>query len=105
VPVIDDFIELGLDILEPIQVSAAGMDPTALADRFGSRISFHGGIDEQEVLPHGTPGEVYANTISMIDQLGKYNGYIVAPCHQAQNDSPPENIVAVFDAVRDYPNR
>lgn len=105
VPVIDDFIELGLDILEPIQVSAEGMDPSYLADHFGKRISFHGGIDEQEVLPHGTPGEVYENTISMIDQLGKYNGYIAAPCHQAQNDSPPENIVAVYNAVRDYPNR
>jgi uroporphyrinogen decarboxylase len=102
-PVINDFIELGLDLLEPIQVSAADMEPSSLAQRFGPHISFHGGIDEQKVLPHGTPGEVYENTISMIDRLGKYNGYVVAPCHQAQNDTAPENLVAVFDAVRDYP--
>jgi uroporphyrinogen decarboxylase len=105
VPVIDDFIEMKLDLLEPVQVSAAGMDPKSLADKFSARISFHGGIDEQEVLPHGTPAEVYENTLSTIDQLGRYNGYIAAPCHQAQNDTPPANIEALFKAVKDYPNR
>ena len=56
VPVIPDLIEVGLDLLDPIQPQAAGMNPEALFEAFGDRLSFHGGIDEQELLPHGTAG-------------------------------------------------
>jgi uroporphyrinogen decarboxylase len=102
VPVIDDLIEIGLDILDPIQVSAAGMDPAVLADRFADRLSFNGAIDEVRLLPHATADEVYRETTRMIDILGRHGGYIVSPSHQVQGDTPPENIVAVFNAARDY---
>ena len=102
VPVIGDLIEMGLDVLDPIQVSAAGMKPEELFPAFGDRLSFHGAIDEQELLPHGTPKQVYDETTRVIDILGQNGGFIVSPNHQVQGDTPPENIVAIFDAVRDY---
>ena len=102
VPVIDDLIEIGLDILEPIQVTAAGMGPEELSDRFGTRLSFHGAIDEVNLLPHASCDEVYQETLRIIETLGSNNGLIVAPSHQVQGDTPPENVVAIFDAVKDY---
>jgi len=102
VPVIDDFIALGLDILEPIQVTAAGMTPEALFPQFGDRISFHGAIDEVHLLPHATPKQVYDETTRIIDILGANGGFIVAPSHQVQGDTPVDNILAIFDAARDY---
>lgn len=102
VPVIDDLIELGLDVLDPIQVGAAGMTPEELFPAFGGRLTFHGAIDEQELLPHGTPRQVYEETTRIIDILGQKGGFIVTPNHQVQGDTPPENIVALFAAVRDY---
>ena len=101
VPVIDDFIELGLDILDPIQVSAAGMSPEAIS-AFADRLSFHGAIDEVRLLPHATAAEVYRETTRIIDVLGRCGGFIVSPSHQVQGDTPPENVVAIFDAARDY---
>ena len=101
VPVIDDFIELGLDILDPIQVSAAGMSPEAIS-AFADRLSFHGAIDEVRLLPHATAAEVYRETTRVINVLGRCGGFIVSPSHQVQGDTPPENIVAVFDAAHDY---
>ncbi len=102
VPVIDDLIEVGLDLLDPIQVSAAGMRPEQLYPRFGDRLSFHGAIDEQEVLPRLAPGEVYDETTRIIDILGQRGGYIVSPAHAVQGDTPPENVVAMLQAARDY---
>lgn len=102
VPVIDDLIELGLDILDPLQVTAAGMNPEAIAAGFGTRLSFNGAIDEVRLLPHSTPDEIYRETTRIIDILGQHGGFIVSPSHQVQGDTPPENIVAVFEAARDY---
>jgi uroporphyrinogen decarboxylase len=102
VPVIDDLIELGLDILDPLQVTAAGMDPESIAAKFADRLSFNGAIDEVKLLPHSTPEEIYRETTRIIDLLGRNGGYIVSPSHQVQGDTPPENIVAVFDAARNY---
>lgn len=100
-PVIDDFVEIGLDILDPIQVGAAGMTPEELFPRFGDRISFHGAIDEVELLPHATPDEVYAETRRVIKILGANHGYIVSPTHQVQGDTSPENILAILRAAND----
>jgi len=72
--VIPDLIEAGLDLLDPIQPQAAGMGPEALFEAFGDRLSFHGGIDEQELLPHGTPEQVYRETTRIIDVLGRNGG-------------------------------
>lgn len=105
VPVIGDLAEIGLDILDPIQVSAAGMTPEELFPRFGDLLSFHGAIDEVRLLPHATAAEVYEETTRIIDILGRKGGYIVSPSHQVQGDTPPENVVAIFDAVRDYGRR
>jgi uroporphyrinogen decarboxylase len=102
VPVIPDLIEVGLDLLDPIQPRAAGMDPEALFAAFGDRLSFHGGIDEQELLPHGTAEQVYRETTRIIDVLGRNGGYVVAAAHNVQGDTPPENVVAMCQAARDY---
>ncbi len=102
VPVIDDLIEVGLDILDPIQVSADGMEPELLYARFGDRLTFHGAIDVQQFLPRASREEVEAETVRMIDQLGGRGGYIVSPSHAVQGDTPPENVVAIFDAAQRY---
>ncbi len=103
VPVIEDLIEIGLQFLEPIQVTATGMQPERLFEQFGDRLSFHGAVDEVELLPHATPAEVYDATLDLIDQLGGNYGFIVAPSHQVQGDTPPENVEAIYRAVADYP--
>ncbi|MBN1624514.1 MAG: hypothetical protein JXN10_01400 [Clostridia bacterium] len=100
-PVIDDFIEIGLDILDPIQVGATGMTPEELFPRFGDRLSFHGAIDEVELLPHATSEEVYKETKRVMAILGANNGYIVSPTHQVQGDTDPDNILAIYRAVKD----
>lgn len=101
-PVIDDFIEVGLDILDPIQVGAAGMTPEELFPRFGDRISFHGAIDEVELLPHASPDEVYRETRRIMEILGQNHGYIVSPTHQVQGDTTPENIMAIYRAAHEH---
>lgn len=100
-PVIEDFIEMGLDILDPIQPKAAGMDPAELKSRFGDRLTFHGGIDEQELLPRGTPSMVRKEVRRLIQILGKDGGYIVCPAHAIQPDTPVENILAVYKAANE----
>jgi uroporphyrinogen decarboxylase len=100
-PVIDDLIEMGVDILDPIQVSAAGMDPEVISEKWGERLSFHGAIDVR-FLARATPLEVYRETRRMIGILGRHGGYIVSPSHRVQGDTPAENVVAIYDAVRDY---
>ncbi len=99
VPVIDDFIEMGLDILDPIQPGAVGMDPDSLRTSFGRRITFHGGVDEQHLLPHGSPEEVRKEVARTMSILGADGGYIVCPAHNIQADTPPENILALYDTV------
>ena len=100
--VIDDFVEVGLDLLDPIQVTAGGMQPENLFGKFGDRIGFHGAIDEVELLPHSTPKQVYDETTRIISILGGNGGYIVSPSHQVQGDTSVENILAIYNAVRDY---
>ncbi len=102
VPVIEDFIEMGLDILDPIQPKAEGMDINFLKNKFGDRLSFHGAIDEQELLPMGKPEEVKRVVIKTIDILGKNGGYIVCSSHALQPDIPVENVLAMFSAAREY---
>jgi len=100
VPVIEDFIDMGLDILDPIQPTARGMDPASLAEQFGDRLTFHGGIDEQHLLPHGTPDQVRREVARTMEILGRDGGYIVAPAHNLQPDTPPENIMALYHTAQ-----
>ena len=101
VPVIDDFIDMGLDILDPVQPNATGMDPASLKNRFGDRLTFHGGIDEQHLLPYGSADDIQRDVAATIDTLGRDGGYIICPAHAIQPDTPPENIVALYDTARE----
>lgn len=102
VPVIEDFIGMGLDILDPIQPRAAGMKPEVLKGRFGKQLTFHGGVDEQELLPRGTAEEVRNEVLRSIDILGQQGGYIVCAAHAIQPDTPVENILAMYETAKQY---
>lgn len=78
------------------------MEHEKLKREFGDRLSFHAGIDIQEVLPSGTPGEVRDEAIKTMRALGPGGGYILAPTHYVQPDVPPENVIALRDAVLEY---
>jgi uroporphyrinogen decarboxylase len=98
-----DLIESGIDILNPVQVSAAGMDTKELKKRFGKDITFYGGgVDTQQVLPHGTPQQVRDEVKRRIDDLAPGGGFIFNTVHNIQADVPPENILAMWEAVREY---
>ena len=92
-PLIDDFIEIGIDALNPVQVSAKGMDPQILKEKFGDRITFWGGIDTHHVLPNGSLQEVREEVNRMVRVLGRGGGYVVASVHNIQDDVPPKNVV------------
>jgi len=96
---IPGWIDMGLDILDPIQPRAQGMEPKALKRDFGDRLMFHGGIDLQQTLPFGTTEDVMREVREYIQALAPGGGYIVAPAHNVQGDVPPENLVAIRDAI------
>lgn len=103
-PLIDDLIDAGVDILNPVQTRAKDMDPTRLKETFGGRVVFWGGIDEQYTLPHGSKEEIGTEVEKMIRIMGKGGGYILGPGHNIQGDTPPENIVAMFESAKKYRN-
>jgi uroporphyrinogen decarboxylase len=96
---VPDLIEIGIDIINPVQLSAKGMDPVLLKKRFGQSICFWGGIDTQKILPFGTVEEVKTEVRRVSRILGKGGGYILNPVHNLQPDVPPENIVAMYDVL------
>jgi len=95
---IPDFIDVGVEVLNPIQVSAADMDTGRLRREFGRRLAFWGAVDSHQVLPHGTPAQVRAEVARRVQDLGP--GYIPCSVHNLQAEVPPENILAMIDAVR-----
>ncbi|MHB1294443.1 MAG: uroporphyrinogen decarboxylase family protein [Anaerolineae bacterium] len=95
--IIPDLIEAGIDVLNPIQWRCAGMEREALKHDFGGRLVFHGGVDNQYTLAFGSPDEVRAEVQDNLRILGQGGGYILAPCHNIQAVSPPENVVAMYD--------
>jgi uroporphyrinogen decarboxylase len=102
-PLIEDFIEIGVDILNPIQTSAGSMsDLPSLKKRFGNNIVFCGGIDSQKVLPLGSPEEVRQEVRRVMRILGPGGGYMVGAVHTVMNDVPPENVLAMVDAVEEF---
>ena len=101
VPILPAFIKAGVRVLNPVQTSAAGMDPALLKREFGRDLAFHGGIDIQQTLVTGTPDDVRAEVRHRIETLGP-NGYILAPSHVMQPDAPPVNIVAMYEEVQSY---
>jgi len=102
---IGDFIDAGIDALNPIQVSAEDMDTKRLKREFGNKIAFWGGVDSQRVLPFGTRDEVRKEVIGRIDDLGPGGGYILAAVHNIQAEVPPENIAALFETGKEYDSR
>lgn len=101
-PVIEDIIEMGVDILNPIQTSALGMDTAVLKKLYHGRLCFHGAIDVQKMLPFSTPEGVHYDVAKRIHDLGRGGGYILAPCHNIGSDVPPENVEALFEAAQEY---
>jgi uroporphyrinogen decarboxylase len=100
-PLIPSLIEMGVDALNPVQVSAAGMDPVRLKREFGGRLAFWGGAcDSQHTLPFGTPADVARETEANVRTLAAGGGYVCAGVHNIQAGVPPENIVALFDTAR-----
>ncbi len=100
---IPDLMENGIDILNPVQLSAKGMDPGQLKAAFGKRLSFWGGgVDSQGVLPRATPGEVRENVRRNVEALKKGGGYVFNNVHNIQADVPAENVLAMFDAALEY---
>ncbi|HUI11224.1 MAG TPA: uroporphyrinogen decarboxylase family protein [Bacteroidota bacterium] len=98
--IIPDLIAMGLDVLNPIQCNCPGMNPPDLKREFGASLAFMGGVDTQELLPRGTPGEVYRATRTLIDAMtADGGGYILAASHSVPPETPLENIFAMYDAA------
>lgn len=102
-PVIPDLIEIGVDILNPIQVSATGMDSAELKKEYGGDVVFWGGgVDTQRVLGDGTQEEVRAETKRRISDLAPGGGFVFAAVHNIQGNVPPENIMAMWETLQEY---
>lgn len=100
---LDDFVEMGVDILNPVQLSAAGMDGPMLKERYGDKLVFWGGgVNTQETLPNGTPEEVAAEVLERLKIFSPGGGYVFATIHNIMGNVPAENILAVYDAVRRF---
>ena len=101
-PFIADMIAGGIQVLDPVQPKAKGMDSFELKKEFGQQLSFHGGVDIQDVLPFGTQAEVEEEVKTRLKAFGPGGGYILAPAHTVQADVPPANIVAMCAAAQKY---
>ena len=101
-PYLDDFMEIGIDVLNPLQSNARDMEPGKIKGRAHGRLALWGGIDTHEVLPRGTPEDVRSEVKTKIDILGKGGGYILSPDHNILVDVPPENLLTLFDAAFEF---
>jgi len=101
-PLIPRLIEAGIDVLNPVQHVCPGMDCKELKAKYGDKLIFHGGVENQKILPFGTPEEVAAETRRCIDELGP-EGCLPCSCHFTQADTPIENVLALIETVRNYP--
>jgi uroporphyrinogen decarboxylase len=104
-PLVDDFLDMGVDILNPVQTSVKGLEDTfALNEAYGDRLAFHGAIDVQQMLPNATTEELELEIARRVYDLGRDGGYILAPCHNIGHDIPPENVVTLFEKAREFGN-
>jgi len=102
-PLLSDFIEIGVEILNPVHTRAAGMEPAALKRDFGAALVFWGGgVDTQGALPTGTPQEVKDDVRRNIEALAPGGGFVFNPVHNIQADVPPQNIIAMWEALQEY---
>lgn len=102
IPFVDDLIDIGVDILNPVQTSATGMDLKLLKEKFKGKIAFWGGIDTQKVLPFGTVSDVEEEVDRVIKELGHGGGYVLNSVHNIQPGVKPENIVAMFNRAKAF---
>jgi uroporphyrinogen decarboxylase len=100
VPLLDELIDAGFEVLNPVQVTAFD-DPGGVKAKYGDRLTFWGGIDTQQVMPNGTPEEVREEVKLRIRQFSPGGGFVAAAVHNMQPDIPPENVLAMSKAVRD----
>ncbi len=101
-PLIEDFIEMGVDILDPVQTRAKRMNALHLKQTYGDRLSFHGGIDTQGILPFGSEQDVIEETRRKLEMFAPGGGYILCPTHNVQADVPGENVVAMVRTGQEY---
>ena len=100
---LDDFVEIGVDILNPVQTSAKDMDPKMLKERYGYKLVFWGGgVDTQRTLPFGTPEDVRREVNERCQVLGKGGGFVFNTIHNIQSKVPIENLLAMFQAIREF---
>ncbi len=102
-PLLSDYAEIGVEILNPVHIRAKGMEPVALKREFGKDLVFWGGgVDTQGVLPHGTPQEVKDDVRRNIEALAPGGGFVFNTVHNIQADVPPQNIIAMWEALQEY---
>lgn len=96
-PLIPELIEMGVNVLNPIQPDAAGMEPVGLKEQYGDQLTFHGGIDIIKTLPRGTPQQVQQEVQARVKVLGQGGGYIMCSSHHIQPDTPLENVLSMYE--------
>lgn len=101
-PLYGRFADIGVDIMNPVQTSAKGMDPVEIKKEFGRDLAFSGAIDVQQVLPNATVAEVRDEVKRVLDALGSGGGFFPGPAHNIQVGTPPENVVAMYEAMDEY---
>ena len=102
----ESFIEAGFEIVNPVQCSAVGMEPDLLKQEYGDRLTFwDGGVDTQKTLPFGTPAEVREQVLRRCEIFAPGGGFVFNAIHNIQASTPTENVVAMFDAVREFNGR
>jgi len=101
-PIIPDLVEIGIDVLNPIQPLATGMKLADLKRAYGDRLCFYGGVDVQACIPMGTEAEVFEQVRETIADGQAGGGFIIAPAHIVPSETRPENVLAFFRAVREY---
>ena len=100
--IVEDLIETGVDVLHPVQVAAAGMEPESLKGKYGDRLAFWGAIDTQRVLSHGSVQDVMAEVERCVEVLGRGGGYVLGAVHNIQPDVPLDNILTMYQHAREY---
>jgi uroporphyrinogen decarboxylase len=103
-PLIPYFIALGVDIIDPVQITAHGMEPKLLVKKYGKEVCFHGAIDTQWVIPYGSRKEIEEHVIYIVNQLNKFNRYIAAPANNFMTGTPPQNIEIVYTTLKKINN-
>jgi uroporphyrinogen decarboxylase len=100
--IIEDLIEIGVEGLNPVQPSAAGMEPAELKRKYRGRLAFWGGTENQQILPRGSLQEVQRMVQDLIDAMGEGGGFVFSSCHNIQPDVPLENVLTMFKRAKEH---